>query len=378
MKILIAPNSFKECADATQIAELFVASLSKRKDYHLFPKPISDGGDGFVKVSEKNFSLAKIKYQLPNYSGKNKIICETGYNQKEKTLYIESAKIIGLNQIPLKDRHPLLLNSAAMGILIKKIIRDIAKGKLQIEKLIIGIGGTGINDLGIGMLSELGLRLVARNGEILKPLPVNFNVVTNIIWKKPTLPFKIELIADVNNPLLGSKGSSYIFGGQKGLTLSEMKIADSGFSNIIKISEREKIIKKVKKISGAGGGLAAGFQLFLNARIMHSDKFIFNKLNINRGTKYNAVITAEGAFDEQSFMNKGTGSIIKKFGGLKTNVFLVCGIIDKKVLKRLPKNVFPIELSSYFKTPKESIIKYKQGIELACREIEKIIDIKTK
>ncbi len=375
MKILIAPNSFKECADATQIAELLIASLSKRKDYRLFSKPISDGGDGFVKVAEKNFSLRKIKYQLPNYLGNDKIICETGYNQKEKTLFIESANIIGLNQIPLKHRHPLFLNSSAMGILVKKIIQDIAKGKLQIEKLIIGIGGTGINDLGIGMLSELGLRLVDRNGKILKPLPVNFNVVTNIIWKKPTFPFKIELIADVNNPLIGSKGSSYIFGGQKGLTLSEMKIADSGFSNILNIAEKEKIIKHVKNISGAGGGLAAGFQFFLDARIINSDRFIFNQLKIYKSAKYDVIITAEGAFDEQSFMNKGTGSVIKKFGGLKTKIFLVCGILDKRVLKRLPKNVFPIELSSYFKNTKESIKKYKKGIELACREIEKIIEI---
>lgn len=378
MKILIAPNSFKECADATQIAELLIASLSKRKDYRLFSKPISDGGDGFVKVAEKNFSLEKIKYHLPNYSGKNKIVCETAYNQKEKTLYIESAKIIGLNQIPLMFRHPLLLNSSSMGILIKKILQDIAKGKLQIEKLIIGIGGTGINDMGIGMLSELGLKLIDRNGEILMPLPLNFNVVTNIIWKKPALPFKIEMIADVNNPLIGSKGSSYIFGGQKGLTVSEMKIADSGFSNVLRIAEKRKIVKKVKNISGAGGGLAAGFQLFLNAGIVHSDKFIFNNLSINSGAKYNAVITAEGAFDEQSFMNKGTGLIIKKFGGLKTKVFLVCGILDKRVLKRLPKNVFPIEISNYFKSPNESIKKYKMGIKLACREIEKIIDIKPK
>ena len=374
MKILIAPNSLKECADAVKIAELIIASLLKRKNYRLFSKPISDGGDGFVKVAEKNFSLVKIKYQLPNYSGKNKIICETGYYQKEKTLFIESANIIGLNLIPFGIRHPLLLNSSAMGILFKKILRDMAKRNLEIEKIIIGIGGTGTNDLGMGMLSELGLKLIDRKGNILNPVPANFNLVTDIIWKKPPLPFKIDLIADVNNPLLGKNGSSFVYGRQKGLTFPEMKIADSGFSNILEIAKEKKIIPNVKFISGAGGGLAAGFQLFLNACVIPSSHFIFNNLGINRKNNYDAVITAEGSFDEQSFMNKGTGLIIKKFGGLKTKVFLICGVLDKKVLKKLPKNVFPIELSSYFNNPKESVKKYKKGIELACQQIEKIID----
>ena len=374
MKILIAPNSFKECADATQIAELLIASFSKRKDYRLFSKPISDGGDGFVKVAEKNFPLVKIKYQLPNYSGKKKIICETGYYQKEKKLFIESANITGLNQIPLKHRHPLLLNSSAMGILIKKVLRDIAMGKLEIEKFIIGIGGTGTNDFGFGMLSELGLKLIDIKGNVLNPIPVNFRLVNDIIWNNPSLPFNIDLIADVNNPLLGKNGASFVYGRQKGLTFPERKIADSGFANILKIAKEKKIIHNVKLLSGAGGGLAAGFQLFLNADIIPSNRFIFNNLGINRKINYDAVITAEGSFDEQSFMNKGTGLIIKKFGSLKTKVFLVCGILDKRVLKKLPDNVCPVELSSYFKTQKESVKKYKKGIELACQQIEKIID----
>ncbi len=374
MKILIAPNSFKECADSASIADLFYYYLGHQKNVILISKPISDGGDGFLNVCMENFGLDIISYKIPLPFGRRLIDCEVGYSKNDRKIYIESANCVGLKLIPSDKRHPLLINSRAMGVLLQRIIADIKAEKIFVDKVIIGIGGTGTNDMGIGMLSEFGLKLIDAKGLRIRPIPGNFGLVKKMVWEKINLPFQIDLISDVNNHLLGAFGASKTFGRQKGLTGNEIKIAEKGFSNIIKIIEEQRISTSPKLISGAGGGLAAGFQIFLDSNIIFSDKFISRNLGIKKTTRYSAVITAEGSFDNQSFMNKATGTIIKKFAETGTKIFLVCGILDKKMRNKLPENVHPVELKKYFKSKSDSIKYYKEGIRLASEEIKSALN----
>ncbi len=373
MKILIAPNSFKECADSVSIANLFLNNLRSQKRVTLISKPISDGGDGFLTVCIKNFGLDIISYKVPLPFGRRLIDCEVGYSKSDKKIFIESANCVGLKLIPSNKRHPLLINSRAMGILLQNIISDIKAGKIFVDKVIIGIGGTGTNDMGIGMLSEFGLKLIDSKGIKIIPIPGYFGLVKEMVWEEINLPFQIDIISDVNNHLLGAFGASKTFGRQKGLTGNEIKIAEKGFSNIIKIIGKQRLSTIPKFISGAGGGLAAGFQIFMNSNIIYSDKFISSNLGIKKGTGYSAVITAEGLFDKQSFMNKATGTIIRRFAETGTKIFLVCGILDKTIKGELPGNAYPVELSKYFKSKSDSIKYYKEGIRLACEEIKSVL-----
>ena len=263
MNILVAPNSFKECADSAELADIISSCLFRSPNLNIISKPVSDGGDGFLSVCYKNFGLKKRYYKIPAPFNPGRIRCTVGYNKKNKNLFIESANVLGLKIIPPDKRHPLVLSSRGMGVLLDKILKDVRKGKLEVDKVTIGIGGTGTNDLGIGMLSELGMKLTDKNNSVLEPIPVNFKTAAKILWKKPQFPFRINLVTDVNNSLLGSEGASRVYGRQKGLTTKEIKIADAGFENIIRISKKEIIISDTEFISGAGGGLAAGFQLFL-------------------------------------------------------------------------------------------------------------------
>ncbi len=369
MKVLIAPDSFKECADSVTISEIVAKYLTEAGFEDLILKPISDGGDGFLNVCSKNFKLIKLTYNIPLPYGEKRINCSVGYNKLDKTIYIESAKVLGLNLIPAGYRHPLHLSSKGMGVLLKNILRDVNKGKIKVEKIKIGIGGTGTNDMGIGMVSELGLELLDKNGCILEPIPFNLKKVRNINWVKLDLPFKVEIITDVTNPLLGKLGASKTFGQQKGLNDKEIKISEDGFGNIVEILKSKKIIAGKKFIPGAGGGLAAGFQIFFKAKIIRSDFFIMKDLKISKYKNVSAVITGEGLFDKQSFMNKSAGIILKKLGNKRTKIFLVCGNIDNQIKNYISTDVFPIEISKYFNDQSDSIKFYKRGIRLACLKI---------
>jgi glycerate 2-kinase len=359
--ILIAPNSYKECADSSDAAALFIKYLTTDK-LKCIPAPLSDGGDGFLKVCTDRFGLEIHKLTISSPVN-TRIEVSAGYDRSNKILYIESASVIGLNLIPPEKRNPMFLNSASMGELLKKV----NERGLPLEKLVIGIGGTGVSDLGIGMLSELGLKLYNSSGENVNPVPAEFHNIADAEWDR-TFDFNVEIISDVDNPLTGENGAVYIYGPQKGLNKKDVKSLDNEFSRLVQLFADKGIIKQQKDLSGAGGGIAAAFQMFFNAEVKSSAEFILKDLNLKKlleDTDY--IITGEGNFDHQSLSGKGTGIIIKN---TTKPVFLVCGNIDESL--ELPANVKRIELQKYFKNREESIIKFEEGINKASGEIKEL------
>lgn len=370
--ILIAPNSFKECADSVTIANLIEKNLKKLSDYFLIKKPISDGGDGFLEVCKINYGLKIIKYKISTPYDNTKILCEVGYDEKNKIVFVESANVLGLKVIPEPRRHPVKLSSKGFGDLLLALKKDIESNKIFVDKVIVGIGGTGINDLGLGMCSRFGLKLYNKFNEELEIIPENFSKATRIVWNKIKLPFKINVLTDVENPLLGKKGATRTFGKQKGLTDNEIAKIEIGFNKIANLLKNNKIYDPSKELSGAGGGLAAGFQIFFNADITQSFQFISKIIKSDIINSADIVITGEGAFDSQSLMKKATGSILQVFNSRHIPIFLCCGKIDRKIIGSL-NIIKPIQLIDYFDNEKDAIKHYKKGLELACSEIINVI-----
>ena len=134
-----------------------------------------------------------------------------------------------------------------------------------------------------------------------------------------------------------------------------------------------KLKKIPKDISGAGGGLAAGFALFLNAKVKSSEQFLLNDLGLGKIKKADYVILTEGAFDKQSLMGKATGCLMEHFSETGSKIILCSGKFDKSVKRLLPKGTTVVELRKYFKSEKESIKNFRKGIKLASKEILQII-----
>ena len=369
IKILLAPNSFKECASSNQIVEILKENLSNEK-FDLISFPISDGGDGFLEACQFHFGLEILTFSVSTPYNESKIIVPVGYKEKSETIYIESAKVLGLHLIPKDLRRPINLNSKGMGELIKSIQNKVDVGEVKVKKMIIGVGGSGTNDLGIGMCSHFGLKLYDKSNNELEPIPVNFQRVKKISWVQQNIGFDIEIIADVDNPLLGENGSTYVFGKQKGSTDTELELIESGFENLVNLFYTKKILDSSKKLSGAAGGLAAGFQIFFNSNIKSSKEFILNELQLNSQRDTEIVITGEGAFDNQSFMNKAPGVIVNYYKDTAKKIFIVAGYAAPEIYKKLPENCEVIELSSFFKTKEESIVNFEDGLILASKKIQ--------
>jgi glycerate kinase len=151
---------------------------------------------------------------------------------------------------------------------------------------------------------------------------------------------------------------------------------EESFNHLIKLFENNDLQISLNTLSGAGGGIPAAIQIFFNTEMLSSLEFIEYHLGLHKYSDLDLVdylITGEGVYDHQSGSGKGTGVLMHLFKSSAMKTFLVCGKISQDSAGKLPKYVYPIELTTYFNYEYESIIKFEEGIQMACLEIVKQI-----
>ena len=258
-RILVAPNSFKECADSVTIAKLIESNLRPINKYELIVKPISDGGDGFLKVCQFYYGGEYKFYKIVTPYDNSAFECPVLYCEEKKKLFIESAEVLGLKKVPTHHRIPMKLSSRGMGQLLRKINEDVHNRKIIVEKVYIGVGGTAVVDMGLGMMSELALKLFDTNHNSLDVLPLHFPDVNDFSYKKLSLEFDIILIVDVDNPLLGNEGGLGVYSRQKGASDIDIQVLEKSFIHLINLFENKGLSVSSTNLSGSGGGLSAAF-----------------------------------------------------------------------------------------------------------------------
>lgn len=369
IKLLIASNSFKECADATEIASNILDHF-KEAEFRVKSIPISDGGDGFLKICENHFKLKTVTKEIPSFYDESFFQIPIGISKDNKKIYLESAEIIGMKKIPFEKRNPLMLNSNNLGMLLIELEKEYPKA----SKIILGLGGTATNDLGLGLCHSFGLKLFNKKGVELPVQPKYFAEVDSIILPGKRFSLSLEVITDVKIPLYGSVGTSKTFAKQKGATAKEIEILEKGVKNIISILRKEHRIDFSSKLIGAGGGLLLGLSLVANPQVIYAEEFLLKDLQLEKEIKKaDFIITGEGSFDEQSMMNKGTGILIRIAKKYKKTIFLICGRCHPVDVFQNSHQVKAFSLEKYFKSRKTSIKNYKIGIEKACGEIKSYI-----
>jgi glycerate 2-kinase len=219
-------------------------------------------------------------------------------------------------------------------------------------------------------MEVFGLEFFDKDDIQLEVLPKNFSKVQKVVVPEVELPFKLKIIIDVENPLLGIEGACLEFSEQKGATDEEAVQMEKGFSHLL--DELEISEDAQNKLSGAGGGLAAALKLFFNAEEKMATKFINDDLKIHAGeSAADIVITGEGKLDAQTYLNKGAMIVVNEFASKNIPVFFICGMSDGDLPDT--ENLHVIEIAEYFESPEESIQKIDKGIEIACKKICKDI-----
>jgi glycerate kinase len=390
MRILLAPNSFKNSLLSVEVTIILSQEFSFIENVEIVKSPLSDGGDGFLEVIKFNNEKEIIEKKVAVVFAEQIFDVPLLYKISTKEIFIESAEVVGLKKITSEKRNPLTINTLALGNIISDLVKQDVADFPEVNKIVIGVGGTATIDLGLGALSALGVRFLGVDGNELLPIPQNFCSIREIDSSNSFIPLvkltikqslnhsitqsikppEISCIVDVETKLLGEKNAVEMFGYQKGASKNEIEFIKKGLENVLSILKKDGFQFNELDLNGAGGGLAAGLNLFLGASIISAEDFIKNNiLKFSNSCRFDYVITSEGKLDIQSFEGKATGEVIRMFHPVVKKIFVICGLAENDVIRKLPQNVDVIELKNYFSSIEESIDKTSEGLRMAAKEI---------
>lgn len=315
MKIIIAPDSFKGSATASQVGEGIKRGIETIvQDAEIKIVPLADGGEGTADVLVNALGGSWIELEVRGPSG-NKIKSAYGVVGDEIAI-IEMARASGL--ILLKDGvlDPLKATTYGTGELIKDALER------GYKKIYIGIGGSATTDGGIGMAQALGYSFLDLDGKELGFGGGGLAELAQIVGvgrNRLLDDVKITVLSDVENLLYGENGAAYVYGPQKGASPQEVALLDKSLRHYSKkIIEGLGIDISEKKGAGAGGGLAAGLNIFCNARIKAGAEMVLSILKFEDLLKdCDLLVTGEGRMDSQSSQGKvpvGVSKVAKDQG----------------------------------------------------------------
>lgn len=342
MKILIACDSFKGCMSSKQANLHVEKGIKKLNNKHeCFKFPIGDGGEGTMDAFHTLCKGRKVKLTVKDAYFRD-IDVEYTIIDNGKTAVFDVASIIGLNLYERKDRKPIMATSYGVG----QMILD-AKNR-NMQKIIIGLGGSSTNDGGMGMLNALGVRFYDKNHEYLKTSALSLEKIAHIDFN-PMVDLKdIEIIAacDVPNKLLGQEGATYTFGKQKGLNKEQQDRVEKGMKNYVSKMKYKGFILDECNGGGAAGGLGAALQIVLNATMKSGLEILFEYNDIDKFiAKCDLVITGEGQSDYQTSFGKAPIGILNKAKAHKKPCICISGALGKdydKLYKRGFVGIFSI------------------------------------
>ena len=315
MKIVIAPDSFKGSLSAKDVAENIKLGIERvYKNIDIQCVPMADGGEGTVQslVDATGGKILNARVKGPLLK---EVEAFYGILGDGKTAIIEMAAASGLPLVVDDQRNPMITTTYGTGELIKHAM------DMGCREIIIGIGGSATNDGGFGMAKALGVKFldqeakdIGHGGGSLSKL---YRIDTSEMDKR-IRDCKITVACDVDNPLCGPRGATYIFGPQKGAQGEMLEILDKNlehYADVINATLGVNI--KDHPGAGAAGGLGGGLMAFMDVKLQKGIEIVIETVKLE---KYiidaDLVITGEGMMDYQTQYGKtpyGVAKIAKKY-----------------------------------------------------------------
>lgn len=315
MKIVIAPDSFKESLSASEVAACIEQGFRDIfPDAHYVILPMADGGEGTVDAMVTATVGKRVMHTVSGPRGET-VNAFYGLSGSRRCAFIEMAAASGLALLPVSQRNPLITSSRGTGELITHAL------DAGVEHIIIGIGGSATNDGGAGMLQALGVALLDKQGQSLPPGGQALAQLAHIdmtMFDTRIQRCCIDVACDVTHCLTGPEGASAVFGPQKGATPERVKILDDALDHFADVILRD-LHKEVRSLPGGGaaGGMGAALSAFCGAALRPGIDIVAGALNLDAQLRdADVIITGEGRMDSQSIHGKvpsGVARIAKRY-----------------------------------------------------------------
>ena len=301
MRIVIAPDSFKECLSAREVAAAIAAAARERwPGAEVVEVPMADGGEGTLDVLAKALGADIRKATVSDPLGRP---VTARYGVASGTAILEVAQACGLSLLQPAERNPLVATSRGVGGLM------IAAYSAGCRHFMVGLGGSATCDGGAGMLEVPGIRQLK--------------------------DVSVELLCDVDAPFIGPKGAARVFAPQKGASPEEVEVLEQRMTRLAE-AIRQESGTDVAHMPGAGaaGGLGGAFMAYFKARTNSGIEKVLDLVHFRQAARNaSLIITGEGKSDAQTLQGKVPFGVLQCAGG--TPVALLSGRIeDRQALLR--------------------------------------------
>lgn len=329
MKVVIAIDSLKGSLSSMEAGMAIKDGiLAAKPDAEVIVKPLADGGEGTTDALIEGMNGERIDLTVtgPMHTP---VDAYYGYLKDTNTAVMEMASAAGITLVPDSEKNPLLATSYGVGEMINDAIQR------GCRNFIIGIGGSVTNDGGIGMLKALGVRFLDENGEdageggqaLAKIARIDVSGMNPLLKE-----CHIQVACDVNNPLCGENGSTYVYGPQKGVTEDMKKTLDEAMAHFARVTS-ETLENDYMNTPGAGaaGGLGYAFLAYTGAALAPGIELILDAVGLEEELSgADVVVTGEGRLDFQTAMGKAPVGVAKLAKKYNAKVIAFAGSVTKE------------------------------------------------
>jgi glycerate 2-kinase len=305
LRVLIVPDKFKGTLTAREAADAMARGWSStRADDTVEVLPMSDGGDGFGTVLGELLG-AQTRTTKTVDAAHRPMTVDWWWVPQRATAVIEAAQVNGLAQLPRGKFHPFELDTFGLGAVIADAVAAGAR------RCVMGIGGSATNDGGFGVARALGWEFFNAKSAALDRWTDLHSLSQIKIPQRDRWFDEFSVAVDVNNPLLGPKGCTRVFGPQKGVKETDFEFAERCLGCLASVAQQELHVATADEPgAGAAGGLGFGLRTFLGATLQPGFELFAELANLAaRIEEADVIVTGEGAIDEQTLMGKGVGEL---------------------------------------------------------------------
>ncbi|HEY4246030.1 MAG TPA: glycerate kinase [Lacunisphaera sp.] len=326
-RVLIAFDKFKDAISAHEACEAATRGLhSLHPDWSFDLCPLTDGGEGFCAslttaaqggreihlcTGPRGTMLsAPVGFvQARNLSESTRSRLGFGASGSGSLAVVEMAAASGLALLPKSQRDPWHTSSYGTGDLLRAAVQR------GVDSVLLGVGGSATNDLGLGALAALGFKFLDAEGmAIANPTPATWEKIQQIDQSAAISLPPLFIACDVTNQLLGPTGATAVFGPQKGLRADDaprLEIQAQRLAALLCTACDQSNELTAVAGTGAAGGIAFGLMAACRAKLIPGFPLVSDWLALPaRIATADLVLTGEGRFDTTSLGGKGPGALI--------------------------------------------------------------------
>lgn len=325
MRVLLCPDSFKGSLDSPAVARAMACGVRQVvPEAEITELPMADGGEGTAEILTR--ALGGVwRHDWVRGANGVAVCAEWGWVDAQKMAVLEVARVCGLNQVAPDQRDLWQFDTRGVGELIRSAL------DLGAKTLLIGLGGSGTNDAGAGLLFALGAVFYDAQNRPLLPTPAGLAALyrvqmTGLDARLNTVDWVV--LTDVANPLAGPSGASAVFGPQKGLAARDIAPMDARLAEIAQkmAAARPLFAPPDAPGMGAAGGLGFALCAVLGGQRHAGSQYIAGVLSLDAAIDHaDLVITGEGALDSQTAQGKVVAEVARRASLANTPVICIAG-----------------------------------------------------